>query len=228
MRRNFYIILSLAAIIFMGSSPEIPAEEVKACSSVLPYICQKPDCSDNKKLAALCDGKISFTEQGTECMTPRIPMAKCTRAQDATPSVTAPGQPAVWYIALKGGKSVVLKTADEVSALFAPVNDPKTAQGLALLLTEDFPLFVPPYPSLNNGWCSDQTNPGKWLNRIAAESKVSKTDKGFQVQLFTIAHVKDTDQLLARNYVIGTDGKIVDKATAKTVFWTCGGGKKSK
>lgn len=202
------------------------AEEIKACSSVLPFICQKPDCSDNKKLAALCDGKLSFTEQGTECMSPRIPMAKCTRAMDATPSVVPAGQPGVWYIALKGGRPVVLKTADEVSVLFAPVNDPKTAQGLALLLSEDFPLFAAPYPSLNNGWCSDQTNPGKWYNRIAAVSKVDKVDKGFQVQLFTIAHVKGVDQLLTRNVVISGDGKIIDQAISKTPLWICSPGKK--
>lgn len=209
--KTLYIIffVLIAANCFAG-------EEIKACSSVLPFICQKPDCSDNKKLAALCDGKISFVEAGTECMTPRIPMAKCTRAKNETP----------WYIALKGGKPVVLKSADEVSTLFAPVNDPKTAQGVALLLTEDFPLFAAPYPSLNNGWCSDPTNPGKWYNRIAAVSKIDKVDKGFQVQLFTIAQSKGSSQLLSRNVVIGTDGKINDQTTSKVPLWICSPNKK--
>lgn len=197
------------------------AEEIKACSSVLPFICQKPDCSDNKKIAALCDGQISFTEAGTECMVPRIPMAKCTRAKDATPSVVPAGQPGVWYIALKNGKPVVLKTADDVRALFAPINDHKTAQGLTLLLTEDFPLFAPPYPSLNNGWCSTQTDPGKWLNRLAAVSKVEKVDKGFQVQLFTIDHMKGTDQLISHTYLISTEGAILDQVAGKAPLWIC-------
>lgn len=198
-------------------SPKIAvADEIKACSSVLPFICQKPDCSDNKKIAALCDGQISFTEAGTECMVPRIPMAKCTRGKDATP----------FYIALKGGKPVVLKTAEDVSALFAPVNDHKTAQGVALLLTEDFPLFAPPYPSLNNGWCSDQTDPGRWLNRDAAVSAVEKVDRGFQVRLFTIVHVKGTDQLVSRAYLIGPNGAILDQVASKTPLWICPGGKK--
>jgi hypothetical protein len=186
-------------------------EEIKACSSVLPFICQTPDCSDNKKIATLCDGKMSFTEQGTECMSPRIPMGKCTRAKEAP-----------WYIALKGGKHVVLKSAAEISALFAPVTDPKTAQGVALLLTEDFPLFAAPYPTLNNGWCSDQSDPGKWINRIAAVTTVEKVDKGFQVKLFTIAHIKNTDQLLPHTYIIGTDGSIVDHVTGTSPLWMCG------
>lgn len=193
------------------------ADEIKACSSVLPFICQTPDCSDNKKIAALCDGKMSFTEPGTECMRPRIPMGKCTRGKEAP-----------WYIALKGGKHVVLKSAAEISALFAPVTDPQTAQGVALLLTEDFPLFAAPYPTLNNGWCSDQSDPGKWLNRIAAVTTVEKVDKGFQVKLFTITRVKDTDQLLPHTYVIGTDGSIVDHATGTTPLWICPGGKAKK
>lgn len=202
------------------------ADEIKACSSVLPFICQKPDCSDSKKISALCDGKMSFTEAGTECMSPRIPMGKCTLAKDATPSVVPAGQPGVWYIAFKGGKPVVLKTAAEVSALFAPIKDAKTAQGLALLLTEDFPLFVPPYPSLNNGWCSTQTDPGKWINRLAAVTTVDKVDKGFQVKLFTIAHIGGTDQLLPHTYIVGTDGSIVDHTTGKTPLWICPSRKK--
>jgi hypothetical protein len=202
------------------------ADEIKACSSVLPFICQTPNCSDNKKIAALCDGQIGFTEAGTECMIPRIPMAKCTRGKDATPSVVPADQAGVWYIALKGGRPVVLKTADEVRALFTPVKDHKTAQGLALLLTEDFPLFAPPYPSLNNGWCSTQSDPGKWLNRDAAVSKIEKVDKGFQVQLFTITHVKGADQLVSRIYLIDPEGVILDQVASKTPLWICPGGKK--
>ena len=201
-------------------------EEIKACSSVLPFICQMPDCSDNKKISALCDGKMSFTEQGTECMSPRIPMGKCTRGADATPSVVTAGQPGVWYIALKGGKPVVLKSAAEVSTLFAPVNDPKTAQGVALLLTEDFPLFAPPYPTLNNGWCSTQSDPGKWINRLAAVTSIDKVDKGYQVKLFTIAHIKGSDQLLPHTYIIGTDGSILDHAMGTSPLWICGKVKK--
>lgn len=223
--KNLYTIPCI--IFFTAVSLKIAAaDEIKACSSVLPFICQKPDCSDNKKIAALCDGQISFTEAGTECMVPRIPMAKCTRGKEATPSVVPAGQPGIWYIALKGGKPVVLKTADEVRTLFAPVNDHKTAQGLALLLTEDFPLFAPPFPSLNNGWCSDQSDPGKWLNRDAAASKVEKVDRGFQVRLFTISHVKGTDQLVSRNYLIGPNGALLDQAASKTPLWICPGGKK--
>ncbi len=203
-------------------------DEIKACSSVLPFICQNPNCSDNKKMAALCDGKLSFAEAGTECMTPRIPMAKCTRAKDATPSVVPAGQPGVWYIAIKSGKPVVLKTASDISPLFAPVTTPQTAQGVALLLTEDFPLFAPPYPSLNNGWCTDQTDPGKWLNRDTAVTKVDKVDKGFQVKLFTIAHVGNADQLLPRTIVISPEGTIVDQSIGKTPLWTCGSSSKKK
>lgn len=214
-------IVLIAANCFAG-------EEIRACSSVLPFICQQPDCSDNKKLAALCDGQISFTEAGTECITPRIPMAKCTRAKDATPSVVPAGQPGVWYIALKDGKPVILKTADDIGPLFAPIKDPKTAQGIALLLTEDFPLFVPPYPSLNNGWCSNQSDPGQWLNRDAAVSRVDKVDKGYQVKLFTIAHAAGTDQLLPHTYVISPEGTILEQATGKTPLWICPGGKKKK
>lgn len=212
----FYII-----ILTIFSLKIAVADEIRTCSSVLPFICQTPDCSDNKKIAALCDGKISFTESGTECMVPRIPMAKCTRAKDATPSVVPAGQPGVWYIALKDGKPVVLKTADDVRALFVPVADHKTAQGLALLLTEDFPLFSPPYPSLNNGWCSNQSDPGKWLNRDAAVSKVEKVDKGYQVRLFTIDHAKGMDQLIARTYLIGSEGAILDQLAGKTPLWMC-------
>ncbi len=222
-----YISFGLAAIFFATIPQKILyADEVKACSSVLPFICQKPDCSDNKKIAALCDGQIGFTEAGTECMTPRIPMAKCTRGRDTTPSVVPAGQPGVWYIALKGGKTVVLKTAEEVRALFTPVKDHKTAQGLALLLTEAFPLFAPPYPSLNNGWCSNQADPGKWLNRLAAVSNVEKVDKRFQVKLFTITHIKGTDQLVSHIYLIGPEGVILDQVAGKTPLWICPGGKR--
>lgn len=154
-------------------------------------------------------------------MVPRIPMAKCTRGKDATPSVTPAGQPSIWYIALKGGKPVVLKTADEVRALFSPINDHKTAQGLALLLTEDFPLFAPPYPSLNNGWCSKETDPGKWLNRDAAITQVDRVDKGFQVRLFSIDRSKEMDQLVSHTYLIGTEGSILDQITSKKPLWMC-------
>lgn len=226
MKKTSYIVLALVTTVLTTISPKIQAddENVKACSSVLPFLCQTPDCTDNKAVKQLCDGKISFAEAGTECMTPRLPMVKCTRATDSTPSVKPTGGPGVWYITQKGGKLQVIKTADELRALFAPITSPKTALGLALLLTHDFPLFASPYPSLNNGWCSSPEDPGQWVDRIAAFSQIDKVDKGFQIRLFKI----DQDRLLAQTYTVDGGGNLLDPNTAKNALWTCGSSKKKK
>lgn len=227
MKRDFaYTVFLFTAIFFQGIGH---ADEVKACSSVLPYLCQNPNCSDNKAVTKLCPGTVSFAEAGTECMKPLIPLVRCTLSTQDPPSAKVDAGPSVWYITYKEGKYEVIKSAEDLRKLFAPVSDPKTALGLALLQTHDFPLFVPPFPSLNNGWCSTQADFGTWVNRIAAESKVDKTDTGFNVQLFTIAREPGYDQLLPRTFSLDTAGTITQTSLGKSPMWYCGKpGKKKK
>jgi len=159
-------------------------------------------------------------------MKPRIPMAKCTRAVGAKPSVEQGEGPGIWYIAIINGKPLVIKTPEEMRTVFGTIEDAKTALGMALILTNDFPLFAAPYPTLNNGWCTDKMDPGTWLDRYAAETTVAKVDRGYQIRLFTIAHVKDGDQLLAKSYLINDKGSFLEQTTAKKPLWICPSKKK--